>query len=372
MSHPGWFRWLPSRSVLEPQAELLFRADMAREARASSKLFCWLSISLMLIFNLANHLTGEDSFEQENLLRYIGAGLLSLPLLTGHLLSDKAFQSLWLYVSFALILLMIAVFFHVGIRVGHLSEGGPLIVIIVLGTLPFFLLEQKALLWGSMLLGMLSIHLMTDIGMGWTLFYCALAIGLSGFRQYRIDLLQRQHFSYELAEREKAETDKLTGALNRHAFESRLSSLLGRLKPGQSLCLGMLDIDHFKRYNDHYGHLQGDSCLVAVSRALKELPLDLLVRFGGEEFIVVTVIEGPAPDYLLHLQESISALKIPHAESPLGHVTASVGLSIYHALANSTPPTSHELLAAADALLYQAKAEGRNCLRSTRLLRPDA
>lgn len=360
--------WLPSRSLLEPEAELLFRAEKAAEARKSTRLFSVLAVGLMLLFNLINQLQGVPYSEPENLLRYAAIALLGAPLLFSTHLSDQALQRLWLYLSLALILLMTAVFYRVGLRLGRLSEGGPLIVVMTLATLSFFHLGQKTILWGVYLIGLLLISLLTSVAMGWTLFYCILAVVLSGFMQYRLDVLQREHFRFELAERQKAETDKLTGALNRHSFERRLSELLAQLQVGQTLCLGMLDIDHFKRYNDHYGHLQGDACLVAVSRALKDLPLDLLVRFGGEEFIVVAVTEGAVPDYLLNLHESISALQIAHVQSPLGYVSTSVGLCTYQRQGNATPPGSHQFLAAADALLYQAKEQGRNRLLSAPLV----
>lgn len=367
MSRVKLFAWLPIYSLLDPQAEQLFRAAKTSDARDNSTLFCVLTAAMLLLFNLTNHIGGIGPSEPENVLRYIGMLVMAIPLLLSPRVSDRLLQPLWLTVALVLIGLICCVFYLVGQRLGRLSEGGPLVVIMAVGTLSFFHLGQKLILWCSQLVGMFAIFLFTDVTIHWTLFYCVLAVAMFCLIQYRLDVLQRQHFRFELAERQKAETDKLTGALNRHSFEQRLSGLLARLQPGQTLCLAMLDIDHFKRYNDHYGHLEGDACLVAVSRALKALPLDLLVRFGGEEFIVVAVVDAAVPDYLLHLQDSISALQIPHVDSPLGHVTTSVGLCTYRALAGGDLPGSHELLAAADALLYQAKEQGRNCLCSAPL-----
>ncbi len=364
MSRVNYLAWLPAYSMLDSQAEQLFRAGKTADARDNSTLFCVLTAAILLLFNLTNHFNGIGPSEPENLLRYGSMLVLVIPLLLGPRVSDRLLQPLWLAVALLLVGLICCVFYLVGQRLGRLSEGGPLVVVMAVGTLSFFHLGQKLVLWGSQLFGLLLIFLLTDVAIHWTLFYCVLAVAMFCLIQYRLDVLQRQHFRFELAERQKAETDKLTGALNRHSFEQRLSQLLAQLQPGQTLCLAMLDIDHFKRYNDHYGHLQGDACLVAVARALKALPLDLLVRFGGEEFIVAAVVDGALPDYLLRLQDSISALQIAHVESPLGHVTTSVGLCTYQASADGVLPGSHELLVAADALLYQAKEQGRNRLCS--------
>lgn len=361
------FRWLPSQSLLKPEAERLFRAEKAAEARQSTRLFSALAGSLLLLFNLINHVQGLAFSEPENLLRYACILLLSVPLLLGSRLDDQALQRLWLFIALSLVLLMSVVFYIVGMRLGRLSEGGPLIEVMAIATLSFFHLEQKVVLWVTALAGLLLTKLLTPVVLGWTLFYCVLAVGLGGFMQFRMDVLQRERFRFQLAERQKAETDKLTGTLNRHSFERRLSELLAQLQPGQTLCLGMLDIDYFKRYNDHYGHLQGDACLVAVARALKALPLDLLVRFGGEEFIVVARLDGPLPEYLLHLEEAISALKLSHGQSPHGCVTTSVGLCLYKHQSGAQLPGSNALLAAADALLYEAKEQGRNRLCSAAL-----
>lgn len=353
-------RRLPESSLLERDAEQAFRTNKAREARRSSLIFALVSGLILLLFNLSDYLSGLPFYAPENLLRYAAVVSLLIPVVCARRISAAQLPHVWFAVVVLLVLLVNAVFYVSGLRNGMLGVGGPAVLAVALASVTFFHLGQKLLLWALQLAGLLLIKYVGGVGTGWGLFYLTLIIFLLSFTQYRLDLLQRLHFRYQLAERLKAETDKLTGALNRHSFEKRLSQLLAQLTPGTTLCVGLLDIDHFKKYNDHYGHLKGDSCLIAVSKALQGLPLDLLVRFGGEEFIVVAVLEGDTPSWLLKLNDCIRALQIPHVASPMGCVTASVGLCEYRHLPAQRLPLSEELLGAADKLLYQAKEAGRD------------
>ena len=158
--------------------------------------------------------------------------------------------------------------------------------------------------------------------------------------------------------------DGLTGIPNRRRFDEVMAMEWRRC--GRSrlpLSLIMLDVDHFKAFNDHYGHQAGDDCLRIVSRVLAEQvqrPGDLVARFGGEEFVCLlpeTNAEGAAR-IAERLRASVVAELIPHAASPVtGHVTISLGY------AAAIPPTDQPpsvLLDHADRALYAAKREGRN------------
>lgn len=158
--------------------------------------------------------------------------------------------------------------------------------------------------------------------------------------------------------------DGLTGVANRRRLDEALRmEWRNSQRHAYPLSILMIDIDHFKLYNDYYGHLTGDSCLQAVARCLRKFtqrPHDLVARYGGEEFVCVLPecdAEG-ARTKAQALCEAIIALKIPHATSPVApYVTVSIG-------ATTAAPHSEEqaecLLAHADALLYQAKSAGRN------------
>ncbi len=129
----------------------------------------------------------------------------------------------------------------------------------------------------------------------------------------------------------------------------------------------LLDVDHFKLFNDQYGHLAGDDCLRAISSQLTAAagrPGDLIARFGGEEFLILMPATDRAGAICVaeHVRELVLELAIPLKDSPThALVTVSVGV----ATASLTDPTSGPenfgaLLAAADVALYQAKSRGRN------------
>jgi hemerythrin len=129
----------------------------------------------------------------------------------------------------------------------------------------------------------------------------------------------------------------------------------------------MIDVDCFKRYNDRYGHQQGDTCLQAVARAVAgclRRDADLVARYGGEELVVVLPDTGMAGATALaqRMVQAVQALSLPHADSPVGPcVTISAGVcsQVPHAGADGASGSA-ALIAHADAALYQAKHQGRN------------
>lgn len=158
--------------------------------------------------------------------------------------------------------------------------------------------------------------------------------------------------------------DGLTGLSNRRYFEDYLETewrQAARMK--EPLSVLMIDIDHFKQYNDTYGHLAGDEVLRKVARAVQDTfrrPRDLTVRLGGEEFLVV--LPATPHDQLAMLAQravqAVRGLDEPHKSSPVaGHVTISVGA------ASCVPDKDGEpyaLVEVADKALYEAKHQGRD------------
>ena len=127
----------------------------------------------------------------------------------------------------------------------------------------------------------------------------------------------------------------------------------------------MIDVDHFKLFNDHYGHPAGDACLQRVTQALKDVVLrkqDLLARYGGEEFAVLLVGCGTkdATDFAQQLRRSVFDAGIPHDHrgDDIPYVTVSIGVASLDSFPRQA--TTSELVARADANLYAAKRLGRN------------
>jgi diguanylate cyclase (GGDEF)-like protein len=160
--------------------------------------------------------------------------------------------------------------------------------------------------------------------------------------------------------------DSLTGLANRRCIDDTISKEWARAQRHQRpLSVVMLDVDFFKKYNDHYGHQAGDVCLRSVAQALQldvQRASDLVARYGGEEFMFIL----PDTDAVTakRLTEgacaAISALKMPHEQSPWGVVTVSAGIAT---LSGNAYTDIESLLGAADSALYQAKQSGRNQAR---------
>ncbi|MCJ8169598.1 GGDEF domain-containing protein [Atopomonas sediminilitoris] len=351
--------WLPAYSLLSHTDEQQFRRQLIAEHRAQSLRYIVLALAVLMAFIVSNQVAGAPWHNAADVLRGACIALITLTMLCTRTLSDAHWLRAWFACCGLLMALLVGVFVATAERWGYLNEGGPIVAMLIFGSITVLHLGQKLLLWAILVLGLVLMAKLGSPISGWTFFYMVLCWVLMAYVQYQIDVLQRQHYIAEQAERIKAETDKLTGTLNRHAFEARLTQLIDDLKPQQALTVGMLDIDYFKRYNDHYGHLQGDQALIAVARCLKQLPLDLLVRFGGEEFIVVKVHNGPIPRELTQLHEQIAALQWPHAQSPFQHLSASVGLASYVCKERGEPLPAN-LLGGADSALYAAKEQGRN------------
>lgn len=161
-----------------------------------------------------------------------------------------------------------------------------------------------------------------------------------------------------------ARVDVLTGAFNRRHLQEYLGQTWQRAQHGQGeVAVIMLDVDHFKKYNDRYGHPAGDRCLVQVVEAMQAClrrPGDLVARYGGEEFIAVLPQTNAelARQAAERIRRAVQALQLRHEASDTAEVvTVSVGVAGASATAGHS---ESELIAAADAALYQAKHAGRN------------
>jgi diguanylate cyclase (GGDEF)-like protein len=168
--------------------------------------------------------------------------------------------------------------------------------------------------------------------------------------------------------------DGLTGLYNRRALDERIDTELRHaMRKEQPLALLLIDVDFFKRYNDHYGHLLGDEALRQVALVLRDgmlRPVDLAARYGGEEFACLlpeTPLDG-ALAVAERLRAAIAQLQLPHAASETGpFLSISIGVAAKQGRPAAAPA---ELIALADAALYEAKRAGRNRVIGREFTRP--
>lgn len=178
----------------------------------------------------------------------------------------------------------------------------------------------------------------------------------------RIALSQEELHQAKVKMERLAHRDALTNVVNRRGFDNAIELEFEKAKADKNpLTLLLIDVDHFKAFNDNYGHQAGDECLRAVSSKMEEAlcrDQDLLARYGGEEFAVIlpnTNKEG-ALIVAERLLEKVANAAIPHAFSSCANITTvSIGLAELGHQQNVS-----ELIQSTDQQLYQAKSQGRN------------
>jgi len=158
-----------------------------------------------------------------------------------------------------------------------------------------------------------------------------------------------------------AEMDPMTGLANRRQLDRYLRDLWRR-DPTVPVAIAMIDVDHFKHYNDYFGHVRGDKCLQAVANIVKSFGRrneDLAARFGGEEFTLVIpgMTSADMADYCDELRQAVERLAIPQPDKIGGVITVSAGIV---SVAPVRCPDSEMAIRLADEALYVAKKSGRN------------
>lgn len=211
--------------------------------------------------------------------------------------------------------------------------------------------------WSEMLLGVPPMGYINDS------FYllCVILAGITG--SYVTEYAMRRDFLESRYLGSLSERDELTRLYNRRAFNQNFDRVL-RLAEREkaNVVILLFDVDYFKRFNDCYGHLQGDECLKRVAESLQEnarRPLDMAARFGGEEFILL--LYDPDPNAVKMIAErcihAVRELAVPHKDSPHGVVSVSCGVAL---LSGATLENALLILETADRALYEAKEAGRN------------
>ena len=156
-------------------------------------------------------------------------------------------------------------------------------------------------------------------------------------------------------------TDPMLGVGNRRAMDDALADLFERTKRyKRPYSVALVDVDHFKQYNDNYGHQKGDEVLISIAQSIKKTIriTDSVYRFGGEEFLVLLPEVGIQGGYMAaeHIRHAIEELNIEHSHAPRGFVTSSFGVA-EESIRN---PDQLHTISCADQALYVAKENGRN------------
>ncbi|MEY4765630.1 MAG: hypothetical protein RI907_2303, partial [Pseudomonadota bacterium] len=204
------------------------------------------------------------------------------------------------------------------------------------------------------------------------------AIDINERRDYVMDLRSKAWLhaldAVESDVKHLSTIDPLTGLYNRRHADEQLETLMRKQATEPSgIAAIMIDVDHFKRFNDHHGHPEGDRCLRAVADALQSCvrgPTDFVARLGGEEFVAVLcpVTEEGAMRAAQRMRAAILDMAMPHGDSPTAPiVTVSMGLA-WHAIPSDATPSA--LLAQSDEALYEAKRTGRNRVQPWRVSTP--
>lgn len=188
------------------------------------------------------------------------------------------------------------------------------------------------------------------------------------------DISDRKRVELELEE--LARKDGLTGLANRRSFDEMLELTWRQtLREGSEMALLLIDIDHFKQFNDGYGHQAGDDCLRTVAAVVGEFarrPNDLACRYGGEEFAIIMggVGSNGAVRIAEEIRSAVADLGVPHEAGSRGILTISIGVATAMARIGGSIRMPESLLQAADHALYKAKAGGRNCVERSVLIAP--
>jgi len=216
-----------------------------------------------------------------------------------------------------------------------------------------------ALIWVGAA-GMIPAGIATYLGFA---LLCANIIGCTG--AYALERVNRTSFLERLTLEELASRDGLAQLLNRQTFEARAQAIWPRVSAAErSATVLMIDVDYFKRYNDHYGHQAGDECLRRVGQtlrtALEARQDDLLGRYGGEEFIALLFdrTHEEVEHVARRIVRSVAAQGMPHADSEASDlISVSVGAALH---IGPLPVTYNAVGQIADKALYLAKHQGRN------------
>lgn len=294
------------------------------------------------------------------------AGLVSAPLILRKCRGDYGWISWSLYVAMGLAISLIAYIVH---RKDLFAADSAQVIMVMAAFLPLGLTFRRAL-GAALLVTFVSVVVLLFFDARHELAHRAqlaamllMAVPIAAMGGYLRAHSQRRQFLLTAILDRQAHTDPLTGLPNRRSLFAHADKLVERAaRERRGVALAILDVDHFKQFNDHYGHGEGDAALRRVAGVLAAdpaSPLDIAARLGGEEFCILLygASRDDAQARLEQLTARIRRLAIPHAASPSGILTLSGGAAMLGPGERFDP-----LVRRADAALYRAKRDGRDRL----------
>ncbi|WP_235671513.1 GGDEF domain-containing protein [Aeromonas veronii] len=386
---PFYFLWSPcmlSAAQLSTPPTLVAHLDQARrQAIARGMVWFWLLQWLMVLFlairyevyrqaGLASDSALPWRFQSE--LGFVMVALLLLPVIG--LFCDYLNDRAWLRAASQVTLVWGCVWAvhlytlgQVELR-GGLSFSNGIMRLNLLAAMIAFYPSWKVFygyVFGSLLLGIWNeLYLRVDfpqlymLGLGCGL--VVLEVGRRMLHRWFELAIMREHENLTLLRQldQLAKQDPLTSVANRRHFNIELERALAHSQEsGAPLSLILIDVDYFKRFNDHYGHQVGDMCLKEVAQALNRAvrtPSDLVARYGGEEFVLLlpNTDRQAAASVAQRLQDGLASLQLEHLASDVAPwVTVSQGIA-----STVSGEGASQLLERADQALYRAKESGRN------------
>ena len=355
----------------DPPLEQEFRQVLRNESLPQIRRNLWLAFAFVAGFSLLTHMVIDPGVNRlMDLLRLAIFGpVLAVALLCMHL---PRYQKIY-----PAVFLVGAPIFGVGVVVLAViasRQGVNMISTVVLVTIYIYFMLGM-LFWSAVvsatvvfasyvisasISGLPAPEMLIDLGV------LCFANVMGAMVCYTLERANRTHFLEERLLIETASRDGLTGIHNRRLFDEHIDRIWPQAaRDGVPLSLMLIDIDHFKAYNDYYGHQAGDECLKRVARCLTlsaRRPLDITTRYGGEEFAIVLYDAGRehVEEATRRIQAGMETLAIEHLASPAGskRLTVSIGAACVMPQAGRT---HFGFIQLADEALYAAKVRGRDC-----------
>lgn len=382
-SVPPIARVRPPESVYSQQLErgfpyLIFAEPLEREFRGAYhrqmlrqlRINLWLAMAFMVAFSVLSHTLLKTG---EILTITLIEALVLAPLLIGALTLVHVPQSERLYPRVAQ---FGAPIFGIGVAAVEIiawQQGVSLISMLVIATIFMYLMTgllfyaavRTGLIVFAAYLGMAIYAGVEGVELASNTIALFLANVMGATVCYTLERANRTNYLESCLLIDVASRDGLTGINNRRAFDEHITKIWQQAaRDRASLALLLLDIDHFKAFNDYYGHQAGDECLKQVAWVLAHSarrPLDITARYGGEEFAIVLydARRSHVEEVCRQIQAAIDELNVPHAAAPTRRVTVSIGAACVEPVAER----SHfGFIQLADEALYEAKGRGRNCV----------